>query len=291
MRRFAPLLLVGLWVGCEGTEASPGDRTDASGSGDAATMTRPPPSTPSDAEVPPAADDAGAPVDGDGGACADACSATPDCPRPGWRCDEVQVDGCAGLVRRCQSDCRLYAALSIRDDRCCSGDERVDPICTPERGFECPEGSSRWTPSDLDAFSAAPFGCGALAAVAEVGVPCNASLAGTDLCASDQQCCHGITTFCYADGERRGCYATLDCDGPEDCAEGTVCCGTPSPSYRELGPSAANPFEARCVPAAECDAPDLQLCNTEADCPAGKQCCAERHGGSTGLCAPRCPGG
>ena len=225
----------------------------------------------------------------DGGPCAAECAAVIDCPQPGWRCEAVEVAGCAEPARRCRSNCLPYRTLPTRDDRCCLGDERVSQVCTPERGFECPDGATTWTSEALGVFSAAVFGCGELAAEPEPGVPCGLTVDLTP-CAPEQYCCYSIVYACSDDAVERSCYAAVDCDGPEDCADGTLCCATPSPSYESGGPGAAHPLSTRCVAPDECPAPNMRACNEDADCGAGDRCCPERHGGIMGLCAASCPG-
>jgi hypothetical protein len=56
---------------------------------------------------------------------------------------------------------------------------------------------------------------------------------------------------------------TRACDGPEDCATGSVCCGG----------DLVSPFEATCTQGATCDT-NPQICHTGADCPSSKpHCC------------------
>jgi hypothetical protein len=59
------------------------------------------------------------------------------------------------------------------------------------------------------------------------------------------------------------CYSAMTCDGPEDCAPGTVCCSLET--SEGFGGTA-------CVPASRCQSPSRVICATSTDCLPSQTC-------------------
>jgi len=86
---------------------------------------------------------------------------------------------------------------------------------------------------------------------------------GTPECAGGDVCCVSIidTSSLSCSGSCGGLNYTRACDGPEDCATGSSCCGN------------NDGFTTTCTPGATCGAVD-QFCHTTDDCPTAKpHCC------------------
>jgi hypothetical protein len=99
------------------------------------------------------------------------------------------------------------------------------------------------------------------------------TLCGQMTCTTAQECCvQGQGRTCVAAGSCQG--VNFDCDGPEDCDSGEVCC------YGGGGNGGTS-----CTTAASCPAP---TCSTATDCPTqGQMCCTI---GQLQVCAMTCPG-
>lgn len=89
---------------------------------------------------------------------------------------------------------------------------------------------------------------------------------GTSVCASPQVCCiqrrgREQTRTCTAADACSGGVAA-ECDGPEDCGSGEVCCGARRPGS---------------IGAAECTAESMcrvgRVCHVDVDCQSGQRCC------------------
>ncbi|MCS6798739.1 MAG: hypothetical protein NZ898_09430 [Myxococcota bacterium] len=98
-------------------------------------------------------------------------------------------------------------------------------------------------------------------------------MCGMEICRGGQVCCAtfggGMTTAMCTDPDAcRG--ASFACDGPEDCTDGTVCCGN------RTGSGAGR---------TACASPDgcmFRICRTDEDCPSGSECCPFMR---TGVCS------
>lgn len=114
-----------------------------------------------------------------------------------------------------------------------------------------------------------------------VGVSC-----GAEFCAAEtEKCCvnvpvgdagvdsgdAGVTAECVPAGATCSGNGTVECDGPEDCADGRVCCG-------RLG--GGNSGQAACETSCT---NGVMLCHNDGDCPAGVSCCPIQQLG-TGFC-------
>jgi hypothetical protein len=66
----------------------------------------------------------------------------------------------------------------------------------------------------------------------------------------------------------------LACDGPEDCATGQSCCGTPATTGIQT------------VCAQTCSASQVRLCHDASQCPSDVPVCCGASGSSTGTCSP-----
>ncbi len=110
-----------------------------------------------------------------------------------------------------------------------------------------------------------------------VGVFC-----GSMTCiAPDSECCATQTLMCQS--PNAGCNgAAFDCDGPEDCSNGDICCGG-------TGGSACTPLGG-----GGCQGGDVPLCHTLDDCPKTNggfvACCPSPQGGHLHFCSKNtCP--
>lgn len=96
---------------------------------------------------------------------------------------------------------------------------------------------------------------------AVVGLP--GVMCGGDRCAPGERCCNQFTSrACQARSSVCPLVPT-DCDGPEDCDTGQICC---------VGPNAEMRISAQCITGAACpgEGPTMSLmtCHTDAECAA-----------------------
>jgi hypothetical protein len=92
------------------------------------------------------------------------------------------------------------------------------------------------------------------------GVTCGTSACGSGVC------CIPFVNTSSGTCSSGACDAfsfTRECDGPEDCAGGSVCCG-----------SEDDQWTTTCTPGAACGMTE-QFCHTGADCPSSKPHCCE----------------
>ena len=92
------------------------------------------------------------------------------------------------------------------------------------------------------------------------GVTCS-----RDFCDPIERCCieqikpPQVSYFCVADEPAGICQGSeFDCDGPEDCADGEVCCGANA---------------STCTPVGQCSG--STICHSISHCPPGSVRCAE----------------
>ncbi len=112
---------------------------------------------------------------------------------------------------------------------------------------------------------------------------------------ASQSCCFGsnITPYCYAKGTFNGCKcgigcetAVVNCDGPEDCATGEVCCATKGnvTGGSHFDHLACTKF---CQSGITTTAAVVCHLNTSGECDGGKSCITDpRLPGGYGLCGP-----
>lgn len=116
---------------------------------------------------------------------------------------------------------------------------------------------------------------------------------GTTTCTGSQVCCvdpAGPTFTCAASCADGG--VTINCDGPEDCTGGKVCCGTvnvgagtPPSCPISAGAASCTDSCATVIPTSCPDKGSARLCHAAADCASdstNKNCCTFAAGGASG---------
>lgn len=95
--------------------------------------------------------------------------------------------------------------------------------------------------------------------------------------------CIASTATCPTTSPKAG--ATWECDAPQHCGTGKVCCGQGTPklrtgcTYEEVFPALGSKCEATC------GATEYIICEAPADCPSGKTCTPIKNGGKqVGYC-------
>lgn len=123
-------------------------------------------------------------------------------------------------------------------------------------------------PNDRGGAADAPVGSVDGAVVGLPGVMC-----GTDRCAPGERCCNQFTSRACQPRTAVCPLVPTDCDGPEDCETGQICC---------VGPNAEMRIAAQCITGASCPGMgptmSLQTCHADAECAA--------RGVGTPLCCP-----
>lgn len=209
-------------------------------------------------------DEGGAAGVGTGGVAGMMATSTPCTP------NAVVVCPCVGGgmgTQTCNADGMSYAA--------CMGCPPAGAGGTAAPMMPTPDGGALTTPdATVDAASNPGTGDGAVVGgVAEVGVSCGVGLpvlceAGKELC-----CVRSLATdTCVAAGgctcDVQGCDTLeVNCDGPEDCAAGEICCGT-------LGGGGGGAYTSFAC-AASCDymGSQRQACHVGIDeCPGNNVC-------------------
>ena len=165
---------------------------------------------------------------------------------------------------------------------CCAPDAGSVPLqCSQEREWVCP---SETTLHRVTAPLSYSLLCGNSVNTAEVDIPCPS--AGATSCSPAEGCCKSLLTFCTEDidqwAQNGSCSELIGCDGPEDCAGG-ICCLT-----HGSAPNNTPAILTGCSTAPRCGNDQVQICNTAADCPTGKQCCATRVSENSGACLDEC---
>jgi hypothetical protein len=130
------------------------------------------------------------------------------------------------------------------------GPQSIAPVdATKQIDYVCTGGGP-------DAWASCGSICIEICAHASPGITC-----GVPGCGAGDVCCiPSNNERTCATGSCPVGSATRACDGPEDCANGGLCCG------------GAIPWTASCSQVAECGSVD-QFCHTEADCPSAKPYC------------------
>lgn len=264
-------------------DAAPDDAPDAAPLEDAA--------APPDADAPPEDDALAAAVDAASGCTAPNPSG---CNELGCPAGEICLPG-GELPAGCTCDpaldawscerptfggyCKPACEVNQAPITCCRDGQPIAPLC--EGGvFSCPEDT---TARDAPA-------CGAFERAAAPGLIC-----GDALCGEAEGCCFNVNaTTCYqldiADGVQ-GCSGRVQCDDADACnGEGEVCCASFSHPDRRAEVVNRDYIESSCQPAAACVGPTRwPVCNSDADCGEGLECCRNVTSNprvSLGLCAP-----
>jgi hypothetical protein len=113
----------------------------------------------------------------------------------------------------------------------------------------------------------------AAAATSFARIACYSSGAPNTVCSGGQHCCFSNYSadhngYCSASDP---CDFRMDCDGPEDCGSGQVCCAKrlTDPSGIALG------YKVACTTRSACPSGQWQLCHSSASktkCPTGHAC-------------------
>jgi hypothetical protein len=190
------------------------------------------------------------------------CDGPEDCP-PGMGCSQIQGSG-GGVCAGCggvwtPATCPFTSDCVCHSDADCPG---AFPYCYAS----CVRGLPQCTSTPPSADAGVTYGACTLA---DSGPPNYGVACGGSACTSQSEgCCLGASSACQerpASTPPSSCSGLfLECDGPEDCVAGQVCCYDP-------GAPAAFCTGSCVVLQSLCS--QRLLCHTSTDCPASQPSC------------------